>query len=634
MKTKLFIACHKPTKKLEGELFQYVLGGASLNEKKEVSLRFAENCERRADFWKNVLLDNEGENISNKNETYNELTVIYWLWKNIYKFKEIDNIGFCHYRRHFVLNPTLKPKEDRWTVDFLTFSDQKQYLNKIGLTNAKLDEILSSYTAIGAAITLPFTVRQHYQLSEKNDNHVYRDLLLVEEIVKEEFPDFSPCLEDYLDSKTHYYGNCFIFPKEIFCAYAKLIFGILEKFEKKVDLRERSMYSRRFFISERVTGAFFLMLEKQGKNIKKVPLSYLESIDEFESPRPHFGKDQNTVCFASDENYLPYLSVALRSLVDNLKEPDTKYEFFVLHKALPNGKIRRFLENFKELDDSRFKISFVDISSVISEDQANFYIEIHVTEATYYRFYIQKIFCNFTKILYLDSDLIILEDIGHLFAEQSNKPLSVCLDVRENMAYALELKVSTNVNWKTYLNQKLNLKEGEYFQAGVILFNLDSLRETDLYAECKLALDVIKKPILSDQDVLNKVFKGKVSFIDPAWNVEWQIPLEFGNLERSIPVRYYKIYKDIYESPKIVHYASSLKPWFLPDAPLSYLWWEKAKLTNYFPTFIQQLARRSESRRKVSLIKILKDKVLPLGTRRRRLVKNAYYAARRLIHYE
>ena len=44
--------------------------------------------------------DNTGINISEKNPTFNELTLIYWAWKNTNQ----DFIGFAHYRRYFVYN--------------------------------------------------------------------------------------------------------------------------------------------------------------------------------------------------------------------------------------------------------------------------------------------------------------------------------------------------------------------------------------------------------------------------------------------------------------------------------------------------------------------------------------------------
>lgn len=43
--------------------------------------------------------DDTGENISSKRMSFNELTVLYWAWKNWGQLGKPDYIGLCHYQR-------------------------------------------------------------------------------------------------------------------------------------------------------------------------------------------------------------------------------------------------------------------------------------------------------------------------------------------------------------------------------------------------------------------------------------------------------------------------------------------------------------------------------------------------------
>lgn len=81
LKLNIFIAVHKPSFYLNDEIYKPVQVGTDL-----------------VDFSLDILKDNKGDNISQKNKTFAELTMLYWVWKNK---MDADYIGICHYRRYF-----------------------------------------------------------------------------------------------------------------------------------------------------------------------------------------------------------------------------------------------------------------------------------------------------------------------------------------------------------------------------------------------------------------------------------------------------------------------------------------------------------------------------------------------------
>ena len=53
---------------------------------------------------RNVLFDDRGDNISEENPYYGELTGLYWLWKHL-DYPDSEIIGFCHYNKMLDISP-------------------------------------------------------------------------------------------------------------------------------------------------------------------------------------------------------------------------------------------------------------------------------------------------------------------------------------------------------------------------------------------------------------------------------------------------------------------------------------------------------------------------------------------------
>ena len=78
----ILVCCHKPYNCLKDDNFLPIQVGKSIS---------------RIDIG--IIGDDTGDNLSNKNKSYCELTGIYWFWKNrpIPKY-----VGLYHYRRYFM----------------------------------------------------------------------------------------------------------------------------------------------------------------------------------------------------------------------------------------------------------------------------------------------------------------------------------------------------------------------------------------------------------------------------------------------------------------------------------------------------------------------------------------------------
>lgn len=179
------------------------------------------------DFERDTEYDDIGDNISSKNSTYCELTGLYWLWKNC----DDDYIGIVHYRRFF---------SHKFNGRILKEKEIKALLKKS-------DVILPFHHKLGK------TVKEQYL-----ESGYEKDLDILEEVLKEKYPEYMPSYTEIMRGKRIYFFNMFITNKKTFDKYSEWLFDILFEVEERVNISEYDDYHKRIFgfMSERLMYVF------------------------------------------------------------------------------------------------------------------------------------------------------------------------------------------------------------------------------------------------------------------------------------------------------------------------------------------------------------------------------------------
>ena len=245
---KLFVCCHQQSFVPAHPLLYPVQVGAAL-----------------ADIhYPGFLHDDTGENISNKNRSYCELTAQYWAWKNI----DADYYGFFHYRRY------LYPDTNARRPYRIEEEPNLSLLEKLGYGD--LGNLIQQYDVIlpkGENMYVP--VWKHYAQATF---HYGEDLSLVRDILLECHPEFAGAAEAYLNGSMCYFGNLFIMRRAVFKTYCAWLFPLLAEFDARADTSGYSPQERRVdgYLAERLLGIYAAQLRREG------------GVRMLELPRVHF----------------------------------------------------------------------------------------------------------------------------------------------------------------------------------------------------------------------------------------------------------------------------------------------------------------------------------------------------------
>ncbi len=236
--------------------------------------------------------------------------------------------------------------------------------------------------------------------------------------------------------------------------------------------------------------------------------------------------------FTVDDNYIPYLSVTIASIVRHASKKYT-YHLTVLHDGL-SCKSKKILRKYQ--NNKNIFIWFMDVTAKVHSLSVKLDVRDYYTITTYYRLFLPNLFPVFNKGLYLDSDIVVRDDIAKLYFT----------DLGNNLVGAIpDASVQLYSEFSNYVEKVIEMDHTKYFNAGVLLMNFKKLREFGLEKRFINLLQKVTFKVAQDQDVFNYLCKGQSLLIDPKWNV---MPLG----ERM-------------ENPSLIHYNLMFKPWNLKN---------------------------------------------------------------------
>jgi len=271
-----------------------------------------------------------------------------------------------------------------------------------------------------------------------------------------------------------------------------------------------------------------------------------------------------SIVFASSKGYVEHLAVAMYSLFENNQE--LPMDVYVLNADIGQDT----WDALKKIAE-RFGNNLIDLK-VLDRDFDDLVVSHHFTKETYYRLLIPDRI-PVSKALYLDVDIVVTGSISGLYNMNVDDFYLAAANTPGFVAH-----------------EDLGMSSGaKYFNAGVMLINVARWRQEHLKHR---VIDLVtNKPWaiqFADQCGLNSVVDGRWIELHPKFNLQ-SFFFEVG-IDPYLPFFPNGELTTAMDSPAIVHYSGSSKPWhFGYKHPYRDLYWKYLRKTPFNHLFSRDL---------------------------------------------
>ena len=249
------------------------------------------------------------------------------------------------------------------------------------------------------------------------------------------------------------------------------------------------------------------------------------------------------------DSYIPFCGISLESMIDNNKDLD-------IHAYIVCPDLSEESRNRMKMLESKSKnlfLSFLDLTPdmIKTLEEASLRMNKGHNYIFLLRLLIEQLMptCE-TRALYIDADTIIANKLNELDDYKFS----------DNIGAAV---VKDAIRPNDYDRLGIDIKKHIYFNAGVMLINLDYWRKNKVGERClKIIQENPATAFLLDQDALNIVLEGHVEYLHPRYNCLTLFCMRDEFLKNRIQKEEICRIKEAIESPAIIHYVFVYKPWF------------------------------------------------------------------------
>jgi len=283
--------------------------------------------------------------------------------------------------------------------------------------------------------------------------------------------------------------------------------------------------------------------------------------------------------FTINDRYAQHMAAGMASILCNAK-PETNFNFYVLNAGDITFDSKRRLNELKQIHD--FNIYYVNVNN---DDFREYKFGSHIS--TNYRIKLPSLLPHLDKILFMDVDLVVMEDLSDLWnTDIENYYMAAVADPCQNLQ-------------KERVTSKFPEKfPPKMFNIGVTLLNLKKWREDkieDKILEGMKWFSATYERCWPDQSVMNMIQKDAIKVLPGRYNAcpllayVHTAPFSYDDQQEC---------EEVFKSPAIVHYAAApdIKAWLMPELPYADLYWKYLRLTPFYEMGIAGMIEEQNKR--------------------------------------